>query len=103
MSRGIFWTTLMWHDSTGGEVEARVKVIYSALKGCPPSFYDPGSPDEIEILSITPADGETVIPDHFLTSGELIEECREDWQAEQENAAEWRAQCRRDDALMGGL
>jgi len=103
MSRGIFYTTLMWHDSRGGEVEAKVRVIYSFLRGSEPSFYDPGSPDEIEILSLQPVDGETVIPEHFLTSEELLSECAADHAAEQENAAEWRAQCRRDDALMGEI
>lgn len=100
MSRGRFWTTLMWHNSRGGEVEAKVRVLYSALEGCPPSFDDPGSDGELEILSIEPEDRETIIPEHFLTSEELIAECWDDWQAERENAAEWRAQCRRDDLLM---
>ena len=93
----------MWHDSRGGEVEARVRVLYSFLKGTEPSFYDPGSPDEIEILSIESEDRETVVPDHFLTSEELIAECAQDHDAELENAREWHAQCRRDDALMAGF
>jgi hypothetical protein len=101
VSRGRFWTTLMWHDSRGGEIGVRARVLYSFLKGSEPSFYDPGSPDEIEILSIEPEDRETIVPEHFLTSDELIAECAEDHAAELENAREWRAQCRRDDLLMG--
>ncbi len=103
MSRGSFATELLWHDSRGGEVEASVRVLYSFTKGYPDSLEEPGEPDDVEIISITSADPTIDIPEYFFTSEELIAECFEDWRAEAEGAAEWRAQCRRDDALMEGF
>lgn len=93
-------TTLIWHDSTGGECSANVRVTYSRTAGCAPSFDDPGSPDEVEIIKIVADDGEPV-PQRFYTDETLIEECVEHWAADEAEAAEWRAQCRRDDRLMG--
>lgn len=101
--RGTFTTTLTWHDSRGSEVEADVRVLYSFTKGYPATWVEPGSDAEIEIVSLTPADPTIAVPESFFTSEELIQECFEDQQAEAENAREWRAQARRDDALMDAL
>lgn len=103
MNRGTFSTELMWHDSRGGEVEASVRVLYSYTRGYPQTWEEPGEPDEVEIISITPADPTIQIPEHFYTSAELLQECFEDWQADADEMREWLAQSRRDDALMDAL
>ncbi len=100
--RGIFTTSIMWHDSTGGEVEARVRVTYSRFKGFAGDWTDPPEPAAVEIVSIFPLDSTDPVPDHFLTDESLIEECLEDWANEEVEAAEWREQSRRD-SLMGGF
>lgn len=103
MNRSTFNTTLLWHDSRGGEVEASVRVLYSFTKGYADTWEEPGAPAEVEIIKITPADTCIVVPEHFYTSEELIEECFEDWRAGEEDAREWRAQARRDDAMMDAI
>ena len=100
MTRSTFTTTLTWHDNRGGEVETDARVLYSHTRGTAPSFDDPGSPDEIEIITITAPDPSITIPASFYEQQELLDECAEDWAAEQVAAQEWRAQCRRDDLLM---
>lgn len=102
MTRGTFTTTLVW-DQDGEEQEADVRVLYSYTKGYPATWEEPGAGAEIEIISITPADPTIRIPEHFFDSEELKDECSEDQQAEAEAALEWRAQCRRDDALMDAV
>lgn len=104
--RGQFTTTIMWHDSTGGEVEAEVRVVYQHHKGSPQTMIDPEEPASVEIISIKPVDPSVLLPadwragDHDET---LHEECFADWQADQEDIAEWLAQSRRDDRLMEGF
>ena len=100
-ARHRFVTPFAWEDRNGDDVEARIRVIYSASHGCAPSFDDPGSPDEIDIISIAPVGSEVEIPLALYTDDNLLTECAEDWAAEEIEAQEWRAQCRRDDALMG--
>lgn len=101
--RGAFTTTLLWHDSRGGEVETDARVLYSYSKGYPATWEDPGADAEVEIIKITASDPSITIPESFYTDDELIAECFEDWRAEEESAAEWRAQARRDDALMDAM
>lgn len=99
MSRGQFTTTLTWEEGDD-EIEASVRVLYSFTAGYPDTMEEPGCDAEIEIISITPADPTLRIPERFETDLDLLTECNADWIAMQEEAAEWRAQSRRDDLLM---
>ncbi|WP_347271878.1 hypothetical protein [Rhizorhabdus histidinilytica] len=98
-----FKTTLIWHDSRGGECEAECRVTYRGIKGFAGDLTDPPEPDSIEIISIVDvANPKDAVPDHFFEQEELIAECMEDWAASEIEAAEWREQSRRDQ-LMGGF
>ncbi len=95
-------TNILWHDSTGGEHDCcDVLVEYSVTKGYPATRQDPGSGDEVEILSL-PA----YIPDSFYDSQELKDECLQDWHEDQiaaaERAYEARAEYLRDELRWQG-
>jgi len=100
MSRGAFVTAIAWND---GEDDAEVRVVYSTHKGSPQTLVDPEELASIEIVSITPLDPTVTLPPEW-TSGdrdeELYVECSADRDDEIAEAAEWRAQSRRDDLLM---
>jgi hypothetical protein len=96
--RGSFNTTLIWDDG-GDEVEADVRVLYSFVPGYPATQEEPGVDCEVEIISITPKDPAIGVPEYFDTDEDLLNQCVSDYLDEQEYAAEWRAQCRRDDLL----
>lgn len=98
--RGRLTTTVVWEDRHGDDVQARVRVIYSATKGYPDTWEEPGSPDEVEIISIAPIGSEVEIPLALYTDDNLLTECHADWVEMQEEAREWRAEARRDDLLM---
>ena len=99
--RGRLVTTATWEDRFGEEVEARIRVLYSAHRGYPDSLEEPGSPDEVEIISIAPIGSDVEIPLALYTDDDLLTECHADWCEMIEEAKEWRAQARRDDLLMG--
>lgn len=101
--RGRLTTTVVWEDRHGDDVEARVRVIYSATNGYSDTWGEPGFPDEIEIISISPIGSEVEILLALYTDDDLLTECHADWVDMQEEAREWRAQARRDDALMEAL
>ena len=101
MNRATFNTELRWHDSRGGEIEASVRVLYSFTRGYPATLEEPGEEPSYEIITITPADSLLMVPDRFYEDAELITECAEHWAGEEDAAAEWRAQARRDGLLMG--
>lgn len=98
--RGIMFTTLLWHDSRGGEVETRARVVYSHHNGFRGSHIDPPEPASIEIQSITSEPAGIEIPDQFFEDEELLAECMQDWVEDEAEAKEWLAQSRRDDRLM---
>ncbi|KQM18408.1 hypothetical protein [Novosphingobium sp. Leaf2] len=100
--RGSFTTTLMWHDSRGSEIEAVVRVTYVGRPGSPQTMTDPEDPASVEIINIAPADKSISVPQSFYEDEELMGECFDDWRNDEEEAAEWRAQSRRDQ-LMGGF
>lgn len=95
--RGSFTTSI-----TLGETEYDVRVLYSHDAGYKGSFYEPAEAPSVEIISIEPADRSITVPESLYEDEGLIAECFADWRADQEEAAEWRAQSRRD-ALMGGF
>ena len=101
MNRGTFNTTLVWQDGAN-EIEADVRVTYSRYAGYRGSLTEPAEDASVEIVSIIPKDPTITIPSRFDDDDDLLAECMTDWEAEREEAAEWRAQCRRDDLLMEG-
>lgn len=101
MTRGTFTTSIVI-DNELGENEYDVRVLYQYDKGYAGSYYQPPEPASIEILEITPADKSITVSDSFYEDEALIAECFADAAAEAEEAAEWRAQSRRDQ-LMGGF
>lgn len=102
-ARGRFGTTFVWEDRNGEEVEARIRVLYNFSRGYSATLEEPGSPDEIEIVSIAPVGCEVEIPLALYTDDALLDECAEDYAAMLVEAQEWRAQARRDDLLMEGF
>lgn len=98
--RNRLTTTFVWEDRHGDDVEARIRVIYSATAGYADTMEEPGAPDEIEIISIAPIGSEIEIPLALYTDDDLLSECHADWLESIEEAREWRAQARRDDLLM---
>lgn len=93
--RGTFTTSLVWEDGED-EIEASVAVLYCFSRGYPETMEGPGCDPEIEIISITPKDQTITIPERFDTDDDLIAECFADARDQEEEAAEWRAQFRRD-------
>lgn len=91
-------TSITLEDDT----EVDVRVLYQRYKGYRGNYYQPSEPASVEIIKIVCADPEIGIPDHFGDNEELKAECMADWEVDAEDAAEWRAQCRRDALLMGG-
>ncbi len=99
MTERTFSTSLIWHDSRGGECEANVRVSYAFHAGFAGDLTDPPEPASVEITKIVDASGQAV-PDHFLTDDALIAECMEDWADNQAAAEEYCADQRRDDLMM---
>ncbi|WP_159975814.1 MULTISPECIES: hypothetical protein [unclassified Novosphingobium] len=95
----------MWHDSVGNEVEAEVRVTYTAHRGHAGTMIDPPEPASVEIVSIVPVDPTVTLPAGYAAGDfdeTFFEDCLEDYAAEMACAAEWRAEARRD-ALMEGF
>ncbi len=61
-NRGTFTTTLVWHDSRGGEIETDVRVLYSRTKGYAATWDEPGAEAEVEIIKITASDPSIDVP-----------------------------------------
>jgi|GEM_PF-2728942 len=99
--RNIFSTSIMIDDELG-ETEYDVRVTYEGHAGYKGDYYQPAEPPSIEIINIEPADKALTVPEHFYEDEGLIAECFADWENERAEAAEWRAQSRRDQ-LMGGF
>ena len=99
--RGIFSTSILIKDELG-ETEYDVRVTYERYAGFKGTYFQPAEPPSIEIIRIEPADQSLTVPDYFYEDEDLIAEFHADWRAWQDEAAEWRAQSRRDQ-LMGGF
>ena len=95
--RGILHTSI-----ETDETEYDVRVLYQYDKGYKGDYYQPPEPASVEILEIKPADTTLTVPEHFYEDEGLIAECMADVAEQAAEAAEWRAQSRRD-ALMGGF
>ena len=92
------------HHIERGDDEIELAVIYAATPFVAATYWQPAEGGEVEVISVK-RDGK-----HFdLTDAEEAalqqaceERAQEDIAEEAANQAEWRAQCRRDDALMAG-
>lgn len=93
---GSFITTVMWHDSRGGECEAQVSVTYVGRHGFPQTLESPAEPATVEITQVEPLVLGDIIPDDLCERDDLIEECFEHWRATAEAAEESRAEDRRE-------
>jgi hypothetical protein len=96
-----FTTTHMWHNSVGSECECEVKVTYTFHRGCEPTMVDPGEPDSIEVISVVPIASDYDPGDIDLEA--FADECMADHADMIEDAAERRAESRRDDLMMERL
>ena len=85
-----------------GDEEIELSVIYSCSPFVPATYWQPAEGGEVELISVRHKGAEFDLTD--AEESALIAVCEErapsDWAEEREQAAEWRAQCRRDDALM---
>lgn len=92
MTTNTFTTTVLYHNSVGGEVEQDVAVTYTYHKGWDGGRYadSPPEPDGVEIQSVVPD-----VPDACYA--DLVEQCFEDHANYLADAAEWKADMRRDD------
>lgn len=99
--RGSFTTSITIEDELG-ETEYDVRVIYSRHAGFRGTYYQPAEEASVEIISIEPKDQSITVPESFYEDDGLIAECFADWEAEEAEAEEWRAQSHRDQ-LMGGF
>lgn len=98
--RGSFATSITIEDELG-ETDYDVRVLYSRDAGFKGSLEEPAEEASVEIIKIEPKDQSITVPEHFYEDENLIAECFADWRAEQEDAAEWRAQSRRDQLMEG--
>lgn len=89
---GTFKTTVMWHDSRGGECEAEVRVTYVGRHGFPQTLESPAEPATVEITSVEPMQLGGMLPDDLAERDDLIEECFDHWRATCEAAEEQRAE-----------
>ncbi|MET0439167.1 MAG: hypothetical protein ABW043_16910 [Devosia sp.] len=87
-------TTLMWHDSTGSEVECDVVVEYDTYAGYAGDRIDPPEPAHVEICGVSPVDRTVTIPDYAIDHELLADECMEDWHDDQIAGEEYRAEMR---------
>lgn len=98
---GYLKTATAWTDAFGEEREALIGVRYTVHKGFRGDHIDPPEPATVEIDDVKVIEGGP-LPDDWEAPDELLAECLADWAEEAIEAAEWRAQSRRDQ-LMGGF
>lgn len=97
-----FKTHLRWHDSRGSECEAEVFVTYARVRGYAGGMTSPPEPDDVDIEDITVVgDPGADVPSSFYDDDLLKLECFQDWTNDEEEAAEWREQSRRDRLMEG--
>jgi hypothetical protein len=87
-------TWLMWHDSTGSEVECDVLVEYDTFNGFAGDMTDPPEDARIEIVGVTAVDKSISIPAHAIDEEVLADDCMQDWRDDEIDAAEYRAEHR---------
>ena len=86
-----------------GDDEFELRVIYEGTRHVPATRWQPAEGGEVELISVTHKGEEFALTD--AEEAALIEICEQrvgsDFFEEDCAAAEWKAQCRRDDRLMG--
>ena len=103
MASRSFKTTLCWSDEHCDVNEVSVVVSYDTYAGYRGDRIDPPEDSHVEITGIVPGIPGTSIPDRFMTDDDLLAECMEDWTNDEIAAAEYRAEQRRDYAMMDRL
>jgi len=93
-----FTTTHMWHNSVGSECECKVEVTYTFHRGCKPTLVDPGEPDSVEVVSVTPVTSD--YDPGKIDLDAFADECMAEYADLLADAAERRAEARRDDLMM---
>lgn len=94
--------------STGGwdEYDVPVEVEYTFRAGCSSTYERPGEADTVTLNKITviEANGDTYGADWLVTlledDDELLALCAQDWLDCQSAAEEYRAEARREEALL---
>jgi len=102
-------TTLTLDVGAGSITELNLVVTYTATKGTPASYADPGSPDEIEVQTVRIVGQDDLLDrdvpgwlDALICDDEALKHSlQEDWQEKLEEAAERRAEDRREAQMMG--
>ena len=91
------------HYIERGDEEIELSVIYDVSEFVPATYWQPAEGGEVEIISVK-CDG-TEFALYPFEEAALQRACEEraqsDIEEEAAEAAEWRAQCRRDELLMG--
>lgn len=100
-SQRTFKTAHMWHNSVGSECECEVEVTYAFYRGCEATLVDPGEPDSVEVISVVPVDSDYEPGDSDLEA--FADECMAEHADMLADAAERRAESRRDDLMMETL
>lgn len=90
------------HYIERGDDEIELSVIYDCTPFVAATRWQPAEGGEVEIISVKHKGAEFALTD--AEEETLINACEQrapqDFADEAEEAAEWKAQCRRDDALM---
>jgi len=103
-----FKTTLTLDVFNGSITELDLVVIYTATKGTPASYGDPGSPDEIEIIGLRLANEASALHlpawlDDLICDDESLKlSLHTDWQEQRQEAAEYAAEARREERMLEG-
>lgn len=100
MTERTLKTELIWHDSTGMEISCTAVVTYSVDPGYAGDRTDPPQDASVEIIDVSAVDPEYDIPERAIDLDCLAEECLADWREDLIAAEEYRAEQRRDDAMM---
>jgi hypothetical protein len=91
------------HYIERGDSELELDVIYDISPFIAATHAQPEEGGEVEIISVKHGGADWPLTD--AEEAEVLTACQERAQSDIENeaaeAAEWHAQCRRDDALMG--
>lgn len=93
-------TILCWQEG-GEDREACAKVTYARHSGYRGDSINPPEDATVEIIAIERTDpGEPIDFERWQNDADLLAECMDDWSEDLIAAAEYRAEQRRDDAMM---
>lgn len=90
------------HYIERGDEEIELAVIYDVSRFVPATYWQPAEGGEVEIISVkrNGADFHLTDPEEAALQRACEERAQSDVEEEACEAAEWRAQCRRDDLMM---